>query len=124
MKKKINKNFKTKVNNLFKLIKKNKIFKYCWKTHYIFRICIGIIILLFGIFAYLTPTPFATLILFLGLALIFPIKKIKSNFLYIINKTYIKHYIISIYLNYKYKNISKKNIKLIERPKIKFNKKI
>jgi hypothetical protein len=64
MKKRINKNIKKEILNIFKKLEKNNIFIFLKKRNIFFKIILSIILIGFSIIAYIIPfIPFATFFL-------------------------------------------------------------
>lgn len=108
MRKKINKNIKKRMDKIIKKLEKNKYFNYILKSNYLIRVFGGVGLFLFGIFAWLTPIPFATLFLVAWLVLLFSLKSVKCKVLYILNRRYIIHLCRWVFLKYKYRKTETK----------------
>jgi len=101
MKNKFKKDFKIKINKLFKSIKTSNTYIFLVKSNFILRIFVWTFLIIFAFIAYIIPPiPFATLSLILWLSMFLSLKKVKSKILYFLNKTRIKHLFFLIYIEY------------------------
>jgi hypothetical protein len=99
MKTRFSKELTKKLHKLFLGIKKNKLYLFMKDRHLSVKIFIWVFMILFGILWFIVPIiPFSIFFMFLWLAFIFEIKTIKRKFLYLINKTRIKHFLIIFYI--------------------------
>ena len=103
MKNRYKKKSKHYIQHLFKKISQSKGYKYIIKWHYIIRLILGILFIIYWIVAFIIPfIPGAIFSIILGALIISGrVNFIKSKFLYFINYLRIKIFFLKIYEKYK-----------------------
>lgn len=110
MKTRISKELTKKLHKLFLNIKKNKMYLSMKDRPLWVKIFIWVFLILFGILGFIIPIiPFSIFFMFLWFVFIFEIKAVKRKFLFLINKSRIKHFLIIFYIKIFKKSKNKKS---------------
>lgn len=99
MKTRLSKNTNKTLHNIFKSINKHKSYLYIKNKSIFVKIFFWVFFIFYWILSFLVPfLPLSFLFILLWFWIIFNIKTVKSNFLYFINKTRIKYFLIICYI--------------------------